>query len=147
MDLRGKGSGSDVAKKTCSDCKTFKTPLWRSGPEGPKTLCNACGIKYRKRKRVVNVFSNNEIIKKERSKKIERRNNNMLKLKLVDNGSKEERNKKIEKRNSNMLKLRLLAFGREVLMKRSEMEKQRKLGEEEEAAVLLMALSCGSVYA
>nr|DAD33189.1 TPA_asm: hypothetical protein HUJ06_012040 [Nelumbo nucifera] len=25
--------------------------------------------------------------------------------------------------------------------------KQRKLGEEEQAAVLLMALSCGSVYA
>ncbi|KAJ1419974.1 Zinc finger, GATA-type [Sesbania bispinosa] len=27
-------------------CKTRKTPLWRKGPLGPKTLCNACGIYY-----------------------------------------------------------------------------------------------------
>lgn len=46
------------------------------------------------------------------------------------------------------LKQRLLALGREVLMQRSTVEKQRrKLGEEEQAAVLLMALSYGSVYA
>nr|CAD1845011.1 unnamed protein product [Ananas comosus var. bracteatus] len=24
------------------------TPLWRTGPDGPKSLCNACGIRYRK---------------------------------------------------------------------------------------------------
>lgn len=46
------------------------------------------------------------------------------------------------------LKQRLLALGREVLMQRSTVERQRKkLGEEEQAAVLLMALSYGSVYA
>lgn len=39
------------------------------------------------------------------------------------------------------LKWRLMAFGREELMQR------RQLGEEEQAAVLLMALSYGSVYA
>ncbi|KHN03949.1 GATA transcription factor 16 [Glycine soja] len=37
-------------KKCCADCKTTKTPLWRGGPAGPKTLCNACGIRYRKRR-------------------------------------------------------------------------------------------------
>ncbi|GFQ05778.1 putative gata transcription factor 22, partial [Phtheirospermum japonicum] len=31
----------------CSDCNTTKTPLWRSGPKGPKSLCNACGIRQR----------------------------------------------------------------------------------------------------
>lgn len=46
------------------------------------------------------------------------------------------------------LKQRLYALGREALMQRSSVEKQRKkLGEEEQAAVLLMALSYGSVYA
>ncbi|KAG9137464.1 hypothetical protein Leryth_019888 [Lithospermum erythrorhizon] len=33
------------------DCNTTKTPLWRSGPKGPKSLCNACGIRQRKARR------------------------------------------------------------------------------------------------
>ncbi|XP_020220253.1 GATA transcription factor 7-like [Cajanus cajan] len=28
------------------NCKTRRTPLWRKGPLGPKTLCNACGLQY-----------------------------------------------------------------------------------------------------
>ncbi|KAJ4837438.1 hypothetical protein Tsubulata_041465 [Turnera subulata] len=36
--------------KRCTrcNCNTNDTPMWRNGPLGPKTLCNACGIKYRK---------------------------------------------------------------------------------------------------
>ncbi|XP_057724146.1 putative GATA transcription factor 22 [Arachis stenosperma] len=37
--------------RVCSDCHTTKTPLWRSGPRGPKSLCNACGIRQRKARR------------------------------------------------------------------------------------------------
>lgn len=37
--------------RVCVDCHTSTTPLWRSGPQGPKTLCNACGIRQRKAKR------------------------------------------------------------------------------------------------
>lgn len=29
----------------CTDCGTSDSPEWRKGPEGPKTLCNACGCK------------------------------------------------------------------------------------------------------
>lgn len=29
----------------CSDCGTADSPEWRKGPNGPKTLCNACGCK------------------------------------------------------------------------------------------------------
>lgn len=29
----------------CDECGTFNTPEWRLGPNGPKTLCNACGRK------------------------------------------------------------------------------------------------------
>ncbi|XP_038878562.1 GATA transcription factor 21 [Benincasa hispida] len=39
--------------RTCSDCNTTKTPLWRSGPRGPKSLCNACGIRQRKARRAM----------------------------------------------------------------------------------------------
>ncbi|CAL9231735.1 unnamed protein product [Arabidopsis halleri] len=37
--------------RCCSDCKTTKTPMWRGGPTGPKSLCNACGIRFRKQRR------------------------------------------------------------------------------------------------
>ncbi|MCD7455327.1 hypothetical protein HAX54_027868 [Datura stramonium] len=39
--------------RVCSDCNTTKTPLWRSGPKGPKSLCNACGIRQRKARRAM----------------------------------------------------------------------------------------------
>ncbi|XP_057954876.1 uncharacterized protein LOC131148932 [Malania oleifera] len=35
-------------EKRCSQCNNDDTPMWRKGPLGPKSLCNACGIKYRK---------------------------------------------------------------------------------------------------
>ena len=31
----------------CANCATTKTPLWRNGPAGPKTLCNACGVRFK----------------------------------------------------------------------------------------------------
>lgn len=31
----------------CHNCKTKDTPEWRRGPMGAKTLCNACGIRWR----------------------------------------------------------------------------------------------------
>lgn len=31
----------------CHDCGTLDSPEWRKGPNGPKTLCNACGCKCR----------------------------------------------------------------------------------------------------
>jgi hypothetical protein len=36
-------------KKVCVSCKTSDTPLWRLGPQGPKTMCNACGIKWKRK--------------------------------------------------------------------------------------------------
>jgi hypothetical protein len=34
------------ARKICSNCGTTKTPVWRKGPLGTGTLCNACGLKF-----------------------------------------------------------------------------------------------------
>ncbi|KAJ3048106.1 blue light receptor [Rhizophlyctis rosea] len=33
----------------CRQCGTTRSPEWRKGPEGPKTLCNACGLAYAKK--------------------------------------------------------------------------------------------------
>ncbi|GLU08755.1 hypothetical protein SLE2022_256460 [Rubroshorea leprosula] len=33
--------------RKCQHCGAEKTPQWRAGPLGPKTLCNACGVRYK----------------------------------------------------------------------------------------------------
>lgn len=38
---------------TCVHCGATETPLWRAGPAGPKTLCNACGVRWRKHGTVI----------------------------------------------------------------------------------------------
>lgn len=38
----------DTFVRVCAHCGTSKTPLWRNGPGGPKSLCNACGIRFKK---------------------------------------------------------------------------------------------------
>ncbi|CAJ1947936.1 unnamed protein product [Sphenostylis stenocarpa] len=35
------------ALRKCLHCEITKTPQWRAGPMGPKTLCNACGVRYK----------------------------------------------------------------------------------------------------
>lgn len=115
--------------KRCADCGTSKTPLWRGGPAGPKSLCNACGIRSRKRRRAIMGLKPEE--------KKPRKNNS------GGNGSG------TSTRLGSPLHQRLIALAREVMMQRSTVDskpQRRKLGEEEQAAVLLMALSYGSVY-
>ena len=34
-------------KKRCAYCNTASTPQWRQGPGGAKSLCNACGVRYK----------------------------------------------------------------------------------------------------
>ncbi|CAL0304258.1 unnamed protein product [Lupinus luteus] len=34
-------------QRQCSHCQVQKTPQWRTGPLGPKTLCNACGVRFK----------------------------------------------------------------------------------------------------
>ncbi|GAA6061673.1 hypothetical protein JCM10212_000856 [Sporobolomyces blumeae] len=52
-----KGDGTGEKKKkarvdegefVCRDCGTVDSPEWRKGPDGPKSLCNACGLRYAK---------------------------------------------------------------------------------------------------
>ncbi|KAI9230019.1 MAG: hypothetical protein DHS80DRAFT_6185, partial [Piptocephalis tieghemiana] len=36
-------------EKVCTGCGTLESPEWRKGPNGPKTLCNACGLRWAKK--------------------------------------------------------------------------------------------------
>ena len=42
----GAGTAAAVVRK-CMHCEITKTPQWRAGPMGPKTLCNACGVRFK----------------------------------------------------------------------------------------------------
>ncbi|XP_059644704.1 GATA transcription factor 16-like [Cornus florida] len=137
-------------KKCCGDCKTTNTPLWRVGPDGPKSLCNACGIRYRKKRTAVAGVSKGSEKSKENSTTISTNNKKKKKSSSVSNDGKDGELKE-------GLRVRLMALGKEVVklqkrqrsppMKRQTSSSCRvgKLGEEEEAAFLLMALSCASV--
>ncbi|CAI9110774.1 OLC1v1010853C1 [Oldenlandia corymbosa var. corymbosa] len=45
------GGGDGLLARRCANCDTTSTPLWRNGPKGPKSLCNACGIRFKKEER------------------------------------------------------------------------------------------------
>ncbi|KAL3511753.1 hypothetical protein ACH5RR_024470 [Cinchona calisaya] len=38
---------NETPGRQCLHCGSEKTPQWRTGPMGPKTLCNACGVRYK----------------------------------------------------------------------------------------------------
>ncbi|KAG8526711.1 uncharacterized protein KY384_008140 [Bacidia gigantensis] len=56
MDGVGGFAGSDAKKRRgraappgrCHSCNRAETPEWRRGPDGARTLCNACGLHYAK---------------------------------------------------------------------------------------------------
>ncbi|GMP63847.1 hypothetical protein CsSME_00025367 [Camellia sinensis var. sinensis] len=158
MNLSQKESMSeevnDEMKKCCADCKTTKTPLWRGGPAGPKSLCNACGIRYRK-KRSAMVGLN-----KAPEKRKERSSTSSAAAAAATTAAKNKTSSSSGDNGKGVnlsedLRARLMALGKEMVMlqrQRSPMKKRqrisRKFGEEEkQAAFLLMALSCGSVFA
>ncbi|KAL3648636.1 hypothetical protein CASFOL_005039 [Castilleja foliolosa] len=138
---RVSSDGSNV--KTCVDCGTSKTPLWRGGPAGPKSLCNACGIRSRKKRRALMGITKEE-------NKIKKPNKNASQQSNSSNSCTSSSGNSTTTKIRDSLNKKLWAFGNEVALQRprSNTTRRRKFGrEEEQAAFLLMALSCGSVYA
>ncbi|KAL6981717.1 GATA-binding factor 2 [Sarracenia purpurea var. burkii] len=45
--LQSSSETSQAVVRRCTHCASEKTPQWRTGPLGPKTLCNACGVRYK----------------------------------------------------------------------------------------------------
>ncbi|XP_042380849.1 GATA transcription factor 16-like isoform X2 [Zingiber officinale] len=119
--------------RTCADCSASETPLWRGGPEGPKSLCNACGIKYRKRKKALEPAARGNPNRPTRS------GGQMREAPCPEELKKRQRSKQ-----ERMLKLLLMQH--EKRRGRSEEVKSATAehGEDvEEAALLLMSLSSG----
>lgn len=50
-------------EKRCFICNINKTSLWRHGPLGLNTLCNACGLRYSRNKQLYNKKKINTINK------------------------------------------------------------------------------------
>ncbi|XWS40095.1 hypothetical protein CRYUN_Cryun18bG0110700 [Craigia yunnanensis] len=46
VQASGLSSGNPFQRR-CSHCQVQKTPQWRTGLLGAKTLCNACGVRYK----------------------------------------------------------------------------------------------------
>ncbi|KAG7853237.1 hypothetical protein KL941_000287 [Ogataea angusta] len=42
------GNLAEMVTNECLHCQSKETPEWRRGPEGERTLCNACGLFYAK---------------------------------------------------------------------------------------------------
>ncbi|KAK3415442.1 GATA transcription factor 16 [Eucalyptus grandis] len=116
-----------VVDRHCVECRTTRTPMWRGGPAGPRSLCNACGIKYRKRSRGL-LGADKKGFKNTPAAAAAATNNDRIEGGLAD-----------------MVKQGLVNPAA-----KTESEKNRamtgemrwRLREEEEAAILLMALSC-----
>ncbi|CAN6903912.1 hypothetical protein Bca4012_094888 [Brassica carinata] len=58
----GSGGGDSLLARRCANCDTTSTPLWRNGPRGPKSLCNACGIRFKKEERRTTAASVNAVV-------------------------------------------------------------------------------------
>ncbi|KAK0718748.1 hypothetical protein B0T21DRAFT_373996 [Apiosordaria backusii] len=49
---RARRRDSDISSLTaCKKCGVVDSPRWRTGPAGPATLCNVCGLLFAKRSR------------------------------------------------------------------------------------------------
>ncbi|KAK8509079.1 hypothetical protein V6N13_062132 [Hibiscus sabdariffa] len=139
--------------RVCADCNTTKTPLWRSGPRGPKSLCNACGIRQRKARRAMAAAaaaSNGAIVEAETT--------TSTKSTKVQNKAKRSSNGCVAKlKNTKKCKLSSQSQGRtrkklcfedlRVILSKNSAFHRVFPQDEKEAAILLMALSYGLVHA
>ncbi|XP_039071558.1 GATA transcription factor 21-like [Hibiscus syriacus] len=130
-------SNTNNAIRVCSDCNTTTTPLWRSGPRGPKSLCNACGIRQRKARRALEAAANGAAVVTDAAS---------LKIKVHSNKEMKKQRTVYKKQLKNksgkrQKKLCVKEFG---LSLNNNSGLRRVFPQDvEDAAILLMELSCG----
>ena len=123
-----------------------------------QSLCNACGIKYRKRKSAMVGLKKGTEKRKEKSSTTTTTATSCTTSTTAraasGGGGKGSMGRGKGSNLGDDLRARVMALGKEVVLlqrqkKRSPMKRKRrrKLGEVEQAALLLMSLSCGSVLA
>ncbi|KAF2304344.1 hypothetical protein GH714_030292 [Hevea brasiliensis] len=133
--------------RVCADCNTTSTPLWRSGPRGPKSLCNACGIRQRKARRAMAAaaaMANSTDIAMETLSTKTKVHNKEKKLRTghIAQGKKLRKSPDLPQGQKKLCGFKNLALS---LSKNSAL--QRVFPQDvEEAAILLMELSCGFIH-
>ncbi|TYI22181.1 hypothetical protein ES332_A06G086400v1 [Gossypium tomentosum] len=136
--------------RVCADCNTTKTPLWRSGPRGPKSLCNACGIRQRKARRAMAAAaaataSNGTIVATETTTSMKNKVQN--KAKRSSNGCVAKlKNKKCKLSSQSQGRNKLCFEDLRIILRKSSAFHGVFPQDEKEAAILLMALSYGLVH-
>ncbi|XVE70925.1 hypothetical protein DITRI_Ditri10aG0108800 [Diplodiscus trichospermus] len=141
--------------RVCSDCNTTTTPLWRSGPRGPKSLCNACGIRQRKARRALEAAAANGAA-------VVSDATTSTKIKVYNKKEKKSRKSHVAQyRKHHQFKVhsdcnsphhhkqsqRKLCFKEFALSLSKNSALQRVFPQDvEDAAILLMELSCGLVH-
>lgn len=82
-EMKSQGFGGPESKKRrgraappgrCHSCNRAETPEWRRGPDGARTLCNACGLHYAK------------LTRKNNTKQSQSSNGSSLRPKSMDEG-------------------------------------------------------------
>ncbi|GLJ38451.1 hypothetical protein SUGI_0783000 [Cryptomeria japonica] len=141
--------------RTCSDCKTDKTPLWRNGPNGPKSLCNACGIRYKKITKQRSASNGDGGMRKnpaklpssvrQMTKFIKRKRDNTPELGSQDPAAPRKKSAADMTEAPPISALR--GFSNDKQRSSNSLLKRSFGKDEEEGAVLLMGLSCGLVNA
>lgn len=106
----------------------------------PQTLCNACGIKYHKKRRALLGLDKSKIDKNNNKKKT----NKSCGGGGSNSSGSSSSNGSESRHGITSLKIKMMASGG---IRQSGEKLRDKLGEVEQAAMLLMALSYGSVYA
>ncbi|KAK7411941.1 hypothetical protein VNO78_03386 [Psophocarpus tetragonolobus] len=138
---------SNVNVRVCSDCHTTKTPLWRSGPKGPKSLCNACGIRQRKARRAIAAAATANGKNLEETKKSEVKKGNKLHSKGMKSKTESAPQLKKKPRLGGKYRNRYSAFEDLTLRLSKNLALQQVFPpDEKEAAILLMALSHGLLH-
>ncbi|KAL5065879.1 hypothetical protein RYX36_027616 [Vicia faba] len=141
--------------RVCSDCNTTKTPLWRSGPRGPKSLCNACGIRQRKARRAMalaaasengTTIADHETCSAKR-KKLQKKKENKSKIEFECSPHMKKKRKLEATTPSQISRNKFITFEDLRLSLNQNLAVQQVFPQDEkEAAILLMALSYGLVH-
>ncbi|KAL4649326.1 hypothetical protein ACB092_01G006900 [Castanea dentata] len=133
--------------RVCADCNTTTTPLWRSGPRGPKSLCNACGIRQRKARRAMAeaaAAANGIVVSTNISTTKSYKVHNKEKKSRKSQGAQYKTKCKLMDTSHSKRKL---SFKDLALSLRNNSTFGRVFPQDEaEAALLLMELSCGLVH-
>ncbi|KAL2338717.1 hypothetical protein Fmac_013163 [Flemingia macrophylla] len=140
---------SNNTVRVCADCHTTKTPLWRSGPRGPKSLCNACGIRQRKARRAMAAAAaagnGTVLVEAEKSAKGNKLQQKKEKKSRIEGATRMKKKRMLGAKPSQSRS----KFGFEDLtlrLRKNLAMHQVFPQDEKEAAILLMALSYGLVH-